>query len=72
MVFEIRILEIALVFSKGLHHRLRIADFGRGLGGQGEAELVEQELVNLLGLGVAFHSHFATVGGGDGHIEHLQ
>jgi hypothetical protein len=49
---------------------LRIS--GGGWGGLGEAELVEQELVNLLGLGVAFHSHFATVGGGDGHIEHLQ
>lgn len=43
MVFEIRILEIALVFPKGLHHRLWVSDFG-----QGEAELVEQELVNIL------------------------
>ena len=27
--------------------------------------------MNLLGLGVAFHPHFAAVGGGDGHVKHL-
>ena len=48
-------LEIAFVFSKGLHHRLGVSDFARGLGGKNEAELVEQELMDPLGLSVAFH-----------------
>jgi hypothetical protein len=38
----VRIVEIALFFSKGLHHRAGIADLGRRLAGQGEAELVKQ------------------------------
>ena len=28
-------------------------------------------MVDLFGLGVAFHPHFTTVGGGDCHVEHL-
>lgn len=53
MVFWTRIIEIALIFSKGLHPRLGSSDFGRGLCGQSEAELVEQQVVNLLGLGAS-------------------
>jgi hypothetical protein len=37
----------------------------------GEGELVEQELVEFLGLGVAFHVQLPAVGGGDGDIKHL-
>ncbi|MBC8127207.1 MAG: hypothetical protein H8M99_08715 [Gloeobacteraceae cyanobacterium ES-bin-144] len=65
------IFEIAFIFSRGLHHRFWILDFGRGLRGQSEAELVEQQLMHLLGLGVALHPQFTPVGCGDGHIEHL-
>ena len=71
MDFRVGIVEIAFVFAKGLHHRLWIADFGRGLCGEDEAKLVEQQMVDFLGLDVAFHPHFSTVGGGDGHVEHL-
>lgn len=71
MTFLNGIVEFTFSFSKGLHHRLGILDFGRGLCGQGEAELVEQQLMHLPGLGVALHPQFSPVGGGDGHIEHL-
>jgi hypothetical protein len=67
MGFGVGIVEIASLFSKGLHHRAGIADLGRRLAGQGEAELVTQQVVDLLGLGVAFHPQFAAVGGRDGH-----
>ena len=47
---------VALFFSKGLHHSFgREADLGWGLGGEGEAELVEEEVVKFFGFGVAFH-----------------
>ena len=42
MGFGLVIVEIAFIFSKGLHHRLGISDFRRGLCRQGKAELIEQ------------------------------
>ena len=66
MVFWVPIAEIALIFSVGLHHRLGISDFGRGLCGEDEAELVAPQLMDFLGLGIAFHPQFAAVGGEDG------
>ncbi len=41
------IVETAFIFSKVLHHRFWISDFRRGLGVEGEAEWVEQELVEM-------------------------
>ena len=38
---------------------------------QDEFELIQEELVDFLGLGVALHSQLATVGGRYGHVEHL-
>lgn len=61
MSFGVRNVEIALIFSKGFHHRLWLSDFGRGLFGEGETELFEQEMMDFLGLGVAFHPDFTTV-----------
>ncbi len=71
MDFRVGILGIAFVFAKGLHHRLWISDFRRGLRGQGEAELVKYEMVDFLGFCEALHPQLASVGGGDRHVEHL-
>jgi hypothetical protein len=66
VVFWVRIVDLTFLFSKGLHHRLGILDFRRGLFGHGEAELVEPQLMKLPGFGVALHAQLAAVGGGDG------
>jgi hypothetical protein len=50
MLWGVQIIEPALVFTKGLHHWAGGSDFRRWLSGQGEADLVVQELVDLSGL----------------------
>lgn len=50
---------------------MRGLDFRRALFGEGQLELVEQELEVFLGLGVAGHDDLAAVGGGQVDVEHL-